>query len=52
MLETRRLGRTGIEASLLGFGGIPIMRVGMEEARDAIAEALDNYMAWEIYRHF
>jgi len=40
MLETRRLGRTGIEASLLGFGGIPIMRVGMEEARDAIAEAL------------
>lgn len=40
MLETRRLGSTGIKASLLGFGGIPIMRVGMEEARDAIAEAL------------
>jgi predicted aldo/keto reductase-like oxidoreductase len=42
MLETRRLGRTGIKASLLGFGGIPIMRVGMEEARDAIAEALSS----------
>jgi predicted aldo/keto reductase-like oxidoreductase len=40
MLETRRLGRTGIQATLLGFGGIPIMRVGMEEARDAITEAL------------
>jgi predicted aldo/keto reductase-like oxidoreductase len=40
MLETRRLGRTGIEASLLGFGGIPIMRVGMEQARATIAEAL------------
>jgi len=40
MLDTRRLGRTGIEASLMGFGGIPIMRVGMDEAREAIAEAL------------
>ncbi|MFH1311883.1 MAG: aldo/keto reductase, partial [Candidatus Eisenbacteria bacterium] len=40
MLETRRLGRTGMEVSLLGFGGIPIMRVGMDEAGAAIAEAL------------
>ncbi len=40
MLETRRLGRTGIEASILGFGGIPIMRVGMDEAKAALREAL------------
>ena len=25
--------------------------VGLTEKADAIAEALDNYMGWEVYRH-
>lgn len=40
MLEQRRLGRTGVSVSLIGFGGIPIMRVGMEEAVEVIGAAL------------
>ncbi len=41
MLERRRLGRTGLEVSCLGFGGIPIQRVGREEAVRVVREALD-----------
>jgi predicted aldo/keto reductase-like oxidoreductase len=41
MLERRRLGRTGLEVSCLGFGGIPIQRVSMEEAVRVVREALD-----------
>ena len=41
MLGRRRLGRTGIQVSLLGFGGIPIMRVGQREASRAVRAALD-----------
>jgi predicted aldo/keto reductase-like oxidoreductase len=40
MLEKRRLGRTGLVVSLLGFGGIPIMRVTAAEATAVIGEAL------------
>ena len=40
MLDKRGLGRTAIEVSLLGFGGIPIMRVTMAEAVEAVGEAL------------
>ena len=40
MLDKRRLGRTAIETSLVGFGGIPIMRASTEDAIEAIGEAL------------
>jgi predicted aldo/keto reductase-like oxidoreductase len=40
MLAKRKLGRTNINVSLLGFGGIPIMRVTPAEATDTIGEAL------------
>jgi predicted aldo/keto reductase-like oxidoreductase len=40
MLEKRSLGRSGIAVSLLGFGGIPIMRVGQKEATETIKEAV------------
>jgi predicted aldo/keto reductase-like oxidoreductase len=40
MLDQRRLGKTGVSVSLIGFGGIPIMRVGTAEAVRVIEEAL------------
>jgi predicted aldo/keto reductase-like oxidoreductase len=40
MLEQRRLGRTGVSVSLIGFGGIPIMRVSTAEAAEVIGAAL------------
>src|SRR4051794_31497042 len=40
-IETRALGRTGFNATLLGFGGFPISEVGEEEARGAIEAALE-----------
>jgi predicted aldo/keto reductase-like oxidoreductase len=40
MLEKRRLGSTDMNVSLLGFGGIPIMRVTPGEAAEAVGEAL------------
>lgn len=40
MLEKRRLGRTGLEVSCLGFGGIPIQRVTEAEAVEVVREAL------------
>jgi predicted aldo/keto reductase-like oxidoreductase len=41
MLEKRRLGRTGLEVSCLGFGGIPIQRVTESEAVKVVNEAID-----------
>jgi predicted aldo/keto reductase-like oxidoreductase len=40
MLRKRRLGRTGLNLSLLGFGGIPIMRIPPEDAKGVIREAI------------
>ena len=40
MLAQRPLGGTGISLSLVGFGGIPIMRVGTQEAVEVIGAAL------------
>jgi predicted aldo/keto reductase-like oxidoreductase len=42
MLGKRRLGRTGLEVSIIGFGGIPIMRVDPAAATRAIARALES----------
>lgn len=41
MLKRRRLGRTGVSVSLIGFGGIPIMRVRHEDAVDVVGQALE-----------
>jgi predicted aldo/keto reductase-like oxidoreductase len=40
MLEKRRLGRTELEVTCLGFGGIPIQRVSEPEAVSIVREAL------------
>lgn len=34
LLEKRRLGQTGLEVSIIGFGGIPIQRVDQEMATE------------------
>ncbi|HHV57923.1 MAG TPA: aldo/keto reductase, partial [Firmicutes bacterium] len=39
-MEKRRLGRTGLEVSLIGMGGIPIQRVGNEAAAEILRAAL------------
>ena len=41
MLGRRRLGRTGLEVSTIGFGGIPIMRVSREVAERAVRTAVE-----------
>ena len=38
----RELGRTGEQLSIIGFGGIVVTDVTTEEARDAVAEAVDR----------
>jgi predicted aldo/keto reductase-like oxidoreductase len=42
MLQRRTLGRTGLRVSLIGFGGIPIMRVTPDEAIETIGEAIER----------
>lgn len=41
-MEQRTLGRTGLNVSAVGFGGIPIQGVNNREAQDIIAAALDE----------
>jgi len=38
----RTLGRTGLEVSVVGFGGIPIQRITREESEALIVEACKN----------
>lgn len=39
LLEKRRLGQTGLEVSIIGFGGIPIQRVDQEMATELFEQA-------------
>jgi predicted aldo/keto reductase-like oxidoreductase len=38
-MQYRVLGKTGLEVSVIGFGGIPVQRTSYEEARDSILKA-------------
>lgn len=42
MLDTTVLGRTSLEVTRTGFGGIPIQRLGMDDAVSVITRALDK----------
>lgn len=39
LLGKRRLGQTGLEVSIIGFGGIPIQRVDQEMATELFEQA-------------
>ncbi|MDK2824166.1 MAG: uncharacterized protein PWQ67_349 [Clostridia bacterium] len=41
-MEYRTLGKTGLQVSALGFGGIPIQRVTEQEAIEIVHRALDK----------
>jgi predicted aldo/keto reductase-like oxidoreductase len=45
-MRTVRLGRTGLEVSVIGFGGIPIQRVSEAEAIRVVRRALDLGIDW------
>ncbi len=38
-MQYKALGKTGLEVSVIGFGGIPVQRTSFEEARDSILKA-------------
>jgi predicted aldo/keto reductase-like oxidoreductase len=40
-MQTVRLGKTNLEVSCIGFGGIPIQRLAEEEAVDVVRRCLD-----------
>lgn len=42
MLPQRSLGKTGVELSIIGMGGIVVMNVPQEEANRIVAEAVDR----------
>ena len=41
-MKYQTLGKTRLKVSILGFGGIPIMKVGEREAIDVVNRSLDN----------
>ena len=41
-MEYRTLGKTGLEVSKLGFGGIPIQKVTVDVVRDIMDAMLHN----------
>jgi len=40
-VKKRMLGKTNLEVSIIGFGGIPIQNLSMKEAKNLIEEVLD-----------
>jgi aryl-alcohol dehydrogenase-like predicted oxidoreductase len=41
LMETVRLGRTGLVVNKIGFGALPVQRLGMEEAKRLLRRAVD-----------
>ena len=41
-MQKRILGKTGLEVSVVGFGGIPIQKLPMREARRLVGEAVER----------
>ena len=41
-MRTRELGKTGLHVSAVGFGGIPIIRLGFDEAAGVLRHAVDR----------
>jgi len=41
-MQKRKLGKTGMKVSIVGFGGIPIQGVSVEEADRIFKKALDK----------
>jgi predicted aldo/keto reductase-like oxidoreductase len=41
-MQFRRLGRTGLKVSVIGFGGIPIQRIGFDETKAVIDACFEN----------
>ncbi len=40
-MKRRRLGKTGLQVSVVGFGGIPVLRLSIKEGKRLVAEALN-----------
>ncbi len=45
-MKTVRLGKTGLQVSCIGFGGIPIQRLTEDEAVRVVQSALDLGVTW------
>ena len=41
-MQQRRLGRTGLQVSVIGFGGIPIIALSRDEAEKVVRYAFEN----------
>jgi len=41
-MEKRKLGRTGLETTIIGFGALPLQRCDMQEAGEVLNAALDS----------
>ena len=41
IMQRRRLGRTNLKVSVIGFGGIPIIKVSKEKAYKMIRRGFD-----------
>lgn len=41
-MQKRILGKTGLEVSVIGFGGIPVQRLPMRQARRLVRECIDR----------
>lgn len=52
VLNTVDLGRSGLRVTELGFGGIPIMRLGMDEAVEVIRHSYDLGVRFFDTAHF